>query len=72
MNYRNRFPNLNIYNESKNYNAELPSYSGFAVNISLTLACLPNYSIHGITDEVHFIFNIVIPVSFIIMIGNCI
>ena len=25
MNNRNRFPNLNIYNESKNYNAELPS-----------------------------------------------
>ncbi|MDU5287265.1 MAG: hypothetical protein E6155_24255, partial [Klebsiella pneumoniae] len=37
-----------------------------------SLACLPNYSIYGITDEVHFIFNIVIPVSFIIMIGNCI
>ncbi|MGY8330047.1 hypothetical protein L1Q87_04845, partial [Klebsiella pneumoniae] len=38
----------------------------------LLIRTFPNYSIHGISDEVHFIFNIAIPVSFIIMIGNCI
>lgn len=38
----------------------------------LTLVCLPNYSIHGIPDEVHFIFNIVIPAPFIVIIENCI